>query len=128
MRADFKGSLVLFSPVAACVGIFFAMTTLPSYLEQRAIVMLLVNYVISNLTLSLMMNTMAGKRFTPMQQPVIGLLLVPLVAYHGFGASSELEQWLCRALTVLAFLYFYGRIAILAIQWCDYADTPFFSV
>ena len=91
MRKNFKASAFYFSPVAACVALYIAFTTLPSYTEQRAIVILLTNYVISNITLSLMLNTMAGRNFEPLKQPVIGLLLVPLIAYHGFGISSETE-------------------------------------
>ena len=91
MRKDIKASLILFSPVATCIVLFIVMSTLPSYMEQRATVILFVNYVISNITLSLMLNTMAGKKFFPLIQPVIGLLIVPLIAYHGLGVSSETE-------------------------------------
>ena len=65
MRKNFKASAIYFSPVAACVGLYIAMSTLPSYTEQRAIVILFANYVISNITLGLMLNTMAGKSFEP---------------------------------------------------------------
>ena len=90
MRKDLKASLIVFSPVATCVVLFIVMSTLPSYMEQRATLLLFVNYVISNITLSLMLNTMAGKNFSFLQ-PVIGLLIVPLIAYHGLGVSSETE-------------------------------------
>ena len=120
IRTDCKTSLITFSPHAICVALFFMMTTLPSYTEQRAIVFLFVNYILSNITLSLMMHTMTGKKFSFIQ-PITLLLLVPLVAYHCMGASSEMEQWLSRALTALALFYFYGRLAVISIQWCDFA-------
>ena len=91
MRKNLKASAIYFSPVAACVVLYIALSTLPSYTEQRAVVILLVNYVISNITLSLMLNTMAGRHFEPLKQSIIGLLIVPLIAYHGFGVSSETE-------------------------------------
>ena len=128
MRKNFKAALVIFSPPAACTGLYLVMTTLPSYTGQRAMLILLVNYVISNITLSLMLNTMAGKKFSALWQPVIGLLLVPLVAYHGLGVSSETEMLLTQLMTVAAFVYFYGRMSIISFQWCDYADTPFFYI
>ena len=67
MRKNFKASALYFSPVAACVALYVAMSTLPSYTDQRAILMLFANYVISNITLSLMFNTMAGKHFEPLK-------------------------------------------------------------
>jgi len=92
MRKNFKASLMICIPNIACMGLYLLMTTLPSYTEQRALLILLVNYVISNITLSLMLDTMAGKKFSNLFQPVIGLLLVPLIAYHGLGVSAEMEK------------------------------------
>ena len=90
--------------------------------------MLLVNYVLSNITFSLMLDTMTGKIFTPRFQPIIGLLLVPLIAYHALAVPPLIELWLSRIMTVLALIYFFGRMSIIAIQWCDYAGTRFWVI
>ena len=128
MRKNIKASLVLFSPAVACVALYLAMTTLPSYHQQRALVMLLVNYVLSNITFSLMLDTMTGKKFTAHFQPIIGLLLVPLISYHALGISAQTELWLSRMMTLLALVYFFGRMTIIAIQWGDYAGTRFWII
>ena len=128
LRENFKVSFSIFSPVLTCICLYLVMTTLPSYAEQRAVLILLVNYVISNISLSLMISTMTGKVFSNIVQPVIGLLIVPLVAYHGFGVAAETEILLRRAMTALALLFFIARLVIIAIQWGDYANTPFWII
>ena len=120
MRVNCKAALKAFSPQMVCMAMFFALTTLPSYTEQRGLLFLFVNYVMSNITLNLMLSTMTGKKFRALQ-PVICILMVPLVAYHGFGISAESELLLTKGLTAAALLFFYGKMSIVSVQWCDYA-------
>lgn len=76
---------------------------------------LLVNYVISNITFNLMLDTMAGKKFSYFFQPAIGLLILPLIAFHAFGVAAETEILITRVMTALALLYFVVRLTIVAI-------------
>ena len=96
------------------------MTTVPTYRGSRAVTLLFVNYVISIVTLNLMLNTMAGKKFS-LVQPAIGLLAMPLIGYHVMGLDSESEQLLTKVLTGVALVCFYGKLSLVAIQWCDFA-------
>ena len=73
-------------PVIGCLGTFYACTTLPSYQEQRALIILMINYVLSVITLNLMLHNMTGKKFST-AQPMLLLPLIPLAAYHLFEVS-----------------------------------------
>ena len=55
--------LYLISPIAASVALFFAFTTLPSYLEQKGIVLLLINYSIGHQTLNMMLHNMTKQSY-----------------------------------------------------------------
>lgn len=46
-----------------CLGFYLAISTLPSYTEQRAVCIVFINYVIANVTFNLMMNLMAEKKY-----------------------------------------------------------------
>ena len=127
MRVDCKKALKCFSPMAICVGLYYALSTVPSYMEQRGLLILFVNYVMSNITLNLMLDTMTGKKFK-LIQPVIYLLLVPLISYHCFGITDAQEILLTRVLTAITLIYFYGQMSIVSMQWCDYSQTPFWYV
>ena len=87
--------------------------------------MLFVNLVMSNITLSLMLSNMAGKKFTAIQ-PIIGMLIVPPAAYHLLGCSDKHEILLTNYLTMTAFLIWLGRMFILALQWRDVSHTSIF--
>ena len=51
----------------------------------------MINYVLSNITLNLMLHNMAGRSFSSLQ-PSILLLLVPLVAHYAIGVDAEVER------------------------------------
>ena len=64
MRKDLKLSLKYFSCCLVSVAGLLAMGGLPSYTDQRAIVVLLAELTVANSTLSLMFHAMAGAKFT----------------------------------------------------------------
>ena len=103
------------------------MSTLPSYTEQRAILLLLVNFVIANVTFSLMLLNMTGRHYRILN-PILLCVLAPLFAYHVLGLSAELETKLTLAMTIVSFLAFWYKMVIVSTQWCDYAQTSFFIV
>ena len=63
MRVNIRETLKLVSPQAICMILYLAMSTLPSYQDHRAIAILFVNYVMSVITLNIMLHNMAGKKF-----------------------------------------------------------------
>ena len=81
LKHDWKKFLYLYSPVLACLGLYFALSTLPCYAEQRGLIMLLVNYSTAVMSLNLMLHNMTGKPFSPLQ-PMILFPLAPVVAYY----------------------------------------------
>ena len=81
LKYDWKRTLYFYSPVMAILSIFYASTTLPIYQEQRGLVLLMLNYVLSYVTLNLMVHSMTGKPWSILQ-PVILLPMIPLVAHH----------------------------------------------
>ena len=120
-------TLYYYSPIITIFGLFFASTTLPSYQEQRGLIVLMINYVISYVTLNLMIHTMTGKPFS-MFQPMVLLPAVPLVAYHYIGVSPETERFLPMAITVFTWFAFMFKMGILSKQWCDYKDKYFWVI
>ena len=127
MSKNFKMTLVYFSPALITVVSYLAMVTLPSYKSQKAILLLLVNYILSNVALGMMLSGMTGKK-THFFPRILLLLFVPLFAYHVLGVSAETEMVLSIGVTVYSFILFYARVTLISIQWCHFAGTPFFIV
>ena len=125
LRTNSSKALKLACPAGICVALYFALTTLPTYEHQRAITLVLVNFAIANLTLNLMLSNMSGRKFSVVLQPAICTLLVPLAAYYLARVSPNTEMLISKAMCVLAFCMFYGKVALVSIQWCDYAKTKF---
>lgn len=111
-------------PVLACSS-YVALSTLPSYHEQRAILCLFVNFVLSNMTLNLMVHNMSGRPYPIFQKSVL-LLLVPLIVYHGLGVSAETEVIVTRVITLVALLVFVWKMIVISVQWCQLTGKPFF--
>ena len=101
--------------------------TLPSYTQQRALLCLMVNYVLSVITLNLMLHNMTGKSFST-AQPMLLLPLVPLVAYHLIGVSPEIERAIPMVITVAAWVIFVTKMAVLSKQWCDFSGKYFWTI
>ena len=93
LKKDPVKAIKIYSPVLVSLGLFFAMTTLPCYTEQRGLVIFFVNYVLSSITIDLMLHNMAKKPLSVMK-PVLILLVIPIVAYHVFGVSPQVERLL----------------------------------
>ena len=127
LKADAKKAIYLFSPVLVCNGLYFAYTTLPCYEEQRGLVILFVNYVLASITLDLMVYNMTKKPFYALQ-PVLVLLLIPLVAHHVFKVDAVVERILPQILAVVAFIFFMVKIGTIAKQWVDFTGRPFWYV
>ncbi len=93
LKKDAFKALTIYSPIITTLGLFASLTTLPCYTEQRALVLLLVNYVMASITVDLMLHNMAKKPFS-IFKPVLILLVIPPVAYDCFGVSAEVERLL----------------------------------
>ena len=81
LKHDWKRFLYLYSPILASLSLYFALSTLPCYAEQRGLIILLVNYSIAVMSLNLMLHNMAGKSFSPLQ-PMLLFPLAPVVAFY----------------------------------------------
>ena len=127
LKHDFKRTFYLYTPVLATIGLWYASTTLASYTEQRALVLLMVNYVLSSITINLMLHNMAGKAFS-IFQPMLLLLLLPLVAHHFFEVDAEVERLIPKVMTGLAWIIFIGRMYILSRQWCEFSQKHFWTI
>ena len=84
---DWKKTLYLYSPVLFCLGCFFALSNLSCYLEQRGLMILMINYVLAVMCLNIMVHNMTGKPFSPFQT-ILLIPLTPLMA-HYVGASED---------------------------------------
>lgn len=60
-----------------------------------------------------MAHNMSGKKFSYLS-PTLPLLMTPLIAYHAFGVTPEVEVLLTRVVTGLLLAYFMIRMVILA--------------
>ena len=116
---DWKKALYLYSPVVACLILYFALASLPCYSDQRGLIVLMVNYVLSEMALNLMLHNMTGKPFSPLQ-PMLLVPLAPLVAYH-MGVTGEAERLLPQVLTLLVWIIFIVKMTIIGTQWTDFA-------
>ena len=73
----------------------------------------MINYVLSVITLNLMLHNMTGKKFST-AQPMLLLPLVPLAAYHLVGVSPEVERAIPMAVAVYAWVVFMVKMGILS--------------
>lgn len=103
-------------PCLTSLGLFFAITTLPCYQEQRGLVLLLVNYVLANIIWNLMIHHMTKKPFS-LYQPTLILLVAPLVAHHLLGVSSDTERIIPQICIALATFFFFWKMVIVTKQW-----------
>jgi len=108
------------------MAIYVAMSTLPSYLEHRAVVLLFVNYVMAHMTFEMMLHNMADRNYSPVLQPLIVLLITPLFAYHVIGVTAETEKMMTIALTALTLIGLILKYIILSTQWLDWTGKHFF--
>jgi len=83
-----------FSP---CIGlglIYYLISFTQTYADERAVVILLMNFIISNLCLSLMLTNMAKKPFSVIQTSFV-FGIIPII----FG-NSDFDVWITRACCV----------------------------
>lgn len=92
-----------------------------SYLNERAVLLLLLNFTIANIILALMLTNMTKRRFSLLQIHYL-YLLVPLIAWH-FDLPQQL--YVTRGCAVAAFLGFYLQIAVVSKQWLDHSGRSF---
>ena len=128
LRVNPRETARYISPYLICLALYVAMSTLPSYLEHRAFVILFVNYVMAHMTFDMMLHNMADRKYSPIFQPLILLLVAPLLAYHVVGVTAETEKLLTITLTVLTFIGLILKYVILSRQWLDYTGKPFFYI
>ena len=116
LRKDFKMTILYFSPALVSIASYLAMVTLPSYKHQKGILLLLVNYIMSNVSLGMMITGMTEKEISYVPRITV-LLFVPMFAYHVLGVSADVEMYLSIGVTVYSFIHFYARITLISIQW-----------
>ena len=73
-----------------------------------------------------MLHNMTGRSFSPIKQPGLLFILIPILVIVVGGLDGEAEKWFIRTLTLLAFGSFYLRMGCLGRQYCDYANRKFF--
>ena len=108
---DWKKALYLTSPILTCLGLYFALSGLPCYSEQRGLIVLMVNYTLAVMSLNLMLHNMTGKPFSPLQ-PMLLVPLAPVVAYH-MGVTGVFERLLPQVLTVMVWIIFIVKMTII---------------
>ena len=113
IKHDIKRAFYLYTPMVVTICLFFAQTTLPTYSEQRGMVILMVNYVIAVQTFNLMLHNMTGKSFS-IAQPALLLLIVPLVAHYILEISAETQRMLPITITAIALFTFMYRFTVVA--------------
>jgi len=105
-----KRSLWLLIPVFVLFGLGFLTSFTPQYLEQRALMVLLYNFVLATITLDLMLCNMAKRHFTVFQLPLLYLVLPLLTNYLGF--DHEFNALFFKVMLAGAAFHFYARMII----------------
>ena len=109
-----------------CLVSWFLLSLTPSYHTQRALLVLLVNFTIADVTLNLMLHNMARRKFTPVQ-PALLYLIIPIFAILVCGVDGQAESLLIKALTAMSFITFYCRMAVICKQYIDFAKRTFWT-
>ena len=121
-RVDAKQSLYYISPAVFIFSLSYGLSYTTSYANERAVLVLLVNFVMTNVIFSLMLTNMAKRPFT-LVQPAYIFLIVPLIAW---AIDLYQEIYITRVCCVLAFCFFYMQVIIVSKQWLDYSGRTFF--
>ena len=87
--------------------------------------MILVNCVIADVTLNLMLHNMSRRKYSPVINPSILYLLIPICVIVLCGLDGVAELYLIRFFTLLSFCSFYFRMAVLGRQYCDFSGRSF---
>ena len=100
----------LLLPLIGLVALFIAhVQWLESYQSQRALTILLFNFVLSIITLDLMLHNMTKKGYN-LFSPFLLLLIIPLIVNL---VKADIEPQVTMACTALALFFFYARMTIL---------------
>ena len=99
--------------MVVCIALFLAYTTMPSYAQQKGVVLLVVNYAMANLTFDLMAHNMSGRSFSYFSL-AMPLLALPVLAYHLGEVSAPVELQLTQAAAAALFSIFMGKMTVLS--------------
>ena len=80
MKESVSRSFWLFIPVVVVLIEGFFLTYTPSYINERAVLVVLLNFSLANITYNLMLTNMAKKPFKFLQMGYL-FPLIPLVSY-----------------------------------------------
>jgi len=108
-----KKSFWLLAPVIQMITIGFFATFTPQFEQQKALMVLLYNFVLAAITLDLMLANMTKRAFSQGQWPLI-FCAAPVLNHflYGFIFSDEFNNNFVIAMLVCSALYFWLRMAI----------------
>jgi hypothetical protein len=110
LKGNFNHTMKLLLPLIGIFALFFAhVCFLESYQSSRALTILLFNFVLSIVTLDLMLHNMTKKAYS-LLSPFLLMLVAPLAVNL---VKPEIETKVTMVCTVLALFVFYARMTIL---------------
>ena len=111
MKVDLKHTMKLLLPILEIYVLFFVhVRYLESYNSSRALTILLFNFVLSIITLDLMLHNMTKKAYNSLLNPFLLLLVLPLAANM---VKPEIETMVTMVCTAVGLFAFYARMTIL---------------
>ena len=76
------------APLLSLMICWFLATLIPSYVTQRAYLMLLCNMAFADITLNLMLHNMTYRKFNPVIQKGLLFVLIPVFMILGLGLDG----------------------------------------
>lgn len=109
-----KETLKMLFPVATIIVISFFSAYLPSFTRETIVVYFQYQMVFAIIILKLMLHNMCGRPFSLFHSEYY-YLIMPMITYHYFGISAELEVMITRWCAFLAFAEFFYSIYKISI-------------
>ena len=121
-------TMSLMTPVFIIIGISFFHASLPSLKSETVIVYFLYQMVFAIIILKLMIFNMSGKKFPIVLNVQFIYLLLPIIAYHFFGVSEQIEAMITRSCMICALFEFLYSIYRIATQYTSFHNINFFTI
>jgi hypothetical protein len=124
IKESSKKSLQLFTPVLVLIFEAYLLSYTVSYRLERAVLVLLINFCLANVTLHLMLTNMTKKPYKLVQLAYVYPLVI-LVA-HWAGAADWFVLGLDKLMCVSALANFVIDIYVLSKQFLAHTGRTFF--
>ena len=112
-------------PLLSLMICWFLATLTPSYGTQKAYLMLLCNMAFADITLNLMLHNMTHRKFNPVMQKGLLFVLIPVFVILGLGLDGLVEETIIKCATLISFISFLFRGAIISKQYYDHSERSF---